>query len=104
MPSAPTRTARKAVPGRSPGDVFGRVYEYFLVEFAKNKVHDDGKFFTPPSLVQTIVNVIEPVHPVEIEGAVRYFGRAGSFRAEMPDAYPAWLNPPKDDGWKRKSR
>ena len=44
------------------GDVFGRIYEYFLAEFSKQGAHDNGEFFTPPSLVQTIVNVIEPDH------------------------------------------
>ena len=42
------------------GDVFGRIYEYFLTKFADQKAHDDGEFFTPVSLVQMIVNVIEP--------------------------------------------
>lgn len=42
------------------GDVFGRIYEYFLAEFSKQRAHDNGEFFTPPSIVQTIVNVIEP--------------------------------------------
>lgn len=45
---------------RADGDVFGRIYEYFLTKFAGQKAHDGGEFFTPPSLVQTIVNVIEP--------------------------------------------
>ena len=45
---------------RADGDVFGRIYEYFLTRFAGEKAHDGGEFFTPPSLVQTIVNVIEP--------------------------------------------
>ena len=44
------------------GDVFGRIYEYFLMKFAAEKAHDAGEFFTPVSLVQTIVNVIEPDH------------------------------------------
>lgn len=44
------------------GDVFGRIYEYFLTKFADQKAHDGGEFFTPTSLVQMIVNVIEPVH------------------------------------------
>jgi type I restriction enzyme M protein len=44
------------------GDVFGRIYEYFLTKFADQKAHDGGEFFTPVSLVQTIVNVIEPGH------------------------------------------
>lgn len=42
------------------GDVFGRIYEYFLTQFADQKAHDGGEFFTPVSLVQTIVNIIEP--------------------------------------------
>ena len=58
------------------GDVFGRVYEYFLVEFAKEKAHDNGEFFTPPSLVQTIVNVIEPDHGVVLDPAC---GSGGMF-------------------------
>ena len=42
------------------GDIFGRIYEYFLTQFAGQKAHDDGEFFTPVSLVQMIVNIIEP--------------------------------------------
>ena len=37
------------------GDVFGRIYEYFLMKFSMQKAYDNGEFFTPPSLVQTIV-------------------------------------------------
>ena len=58
------------------GDVFGRVYEYFLAEFAKEQAHDGGEFFTPPSLVQTIVNVIEPGHGVVLDPAC---GSGGMF-------------------------
>jgi len=47
---------------RTTGDIFGRIYEYFLAKFSIQKAHDNGEFFTPPSLVQTIVNVIEPDH------------------------------------------
>jgi type I restriction enzyme M protein len=47
---------------QATGDVFGRIYEYFLAEFSIQKAHDNGEFFTPASLVQTIVNVIEPDH------------------------------------------
>jgi len=42
------------------GDVFGRIYEYFLMKFAMEGAQDKGEFFTPISLVQTLVNVIEP--------------------------------------------
>ena len=52
------------------GDVFGRIYEYFLAEFSKQGAHDNGEFFTPPSIVQTIVNVIEPDHGIVLDPAV----------------------------------
>ena len=58
------------------GDVFGRIYEYFLMKFADQKAHDDGEFFTPPSLVQTIVNVIEPEHGTVFDPAC---GSGGMF-------------------------
>lgn len=36
------------------GEIFGRIYEYFLMKFAMQGAQDNGDFFTPPSLVQTI--------------------------------------------------
>ena len=45
---------------QASGDVFGRIYEYFLVSFANQAAHDSGEFFTPVSLVQMIVSVLEP--------------------------------------------
>ena len=42
------------------GDVFGRIYEYFLNNFSEVVAQDDGVFFTPKSLVKMIVNVLEP--------------------------------------------
>jgi len=47
---------------KADGDIFGRIYEYFLTQFADQGAHDGGEFFTPVSLVQLIVNVIEPGH------------------------------------------
>jgi type I restriction enzyme M protein len=61
---------------RASGDVFGRIYEYFLAEFSKQGTHDNGEFFTPPSLVQTIVNVIEPGHGIILDPAC---GSGGMF-------------------------
>ncbi len=40
------------------GDVFGRIYEYFLNKFAMSGAQEGDEFFTPPSLVRMIVNVI----------------------------------------------
>ena len=37
------------------GDVFGRIYEYFLTQFADDKAHDDGEFFTPVSGASTSI-------------------------------------------------
>ncbi len=49
---------------QASGDMFGRIYEYFLMKFAMQGAQDNGEFFTPPSLVQMIVNFIEPDHGV----------------------------------------
>ena len=58
------------------GDVFGRIYEYFLAKFSIQKAHDNGEFFTPSSLVQTIVNVIEPDHGIVFDPAIGSAGMA----------------------------
>nr|WP_255651191.1 type I restriction-modification system subunit M [Cesiribacter sp. SM1] len=58
------------------GDMFGRIYEYFLMKFAMQGAQDNGEFFTPPSLVQTIVNVIEPDHGIVADPAC---GSGGMF-------------------------
>jgi type I restriction enzyme M protein len=36
---------------QATGDVFGRIYEYFLAKFSIQKAHDNGEFFTPSSIV-----------------------------------------------------
>ena len=51
------------------GDIFGRINEYFLMKFAMQGAQDNGEFFTPPSLVQTIVNIIEPDHGIVFDPA-----------------------------------
>jgi type I restriction enzyme M protein len=61
---------------QASGDVFGRIYEYFLAEFSMQKAHDNGEFFTPSSIVQTIVNVIEPDHGTVFDPAC---GSGGMF-------------------------
>tara|TARA_Y100001958_G_C21217097_1_gene542477 strand:+ start:155 stop:1762 length:1608 start_codon:yes stop_codon:yes gene_type:complete len=59
-----------------PGDAFGRIYEYFLNKFAQNDAQEGGEFFTPPSLVNTIVNIIEPTSGIVYDPSV---GSAGMF-------------------------
>jgi type I restriction enzyme M protein len=48
------------------GDAFGRIYEFFLMKFSMSGAgaQEGGEFFTPPSLVQMIVNFIEPDHGI----------------------------------------
>lgn len=58
------------------GDVFGRIYEYFLNKFAMTGAQEGGEFFTPTSLVQMIVNVIEPEQGIVLDPAC---GSAGMF-------------------------
>jgi type I restriction enzyme M protein len=70
------RTFNDEVLQRASGDVFGRIYEYFLLKFSMAGAHDNGEFFTPPSIVQTIVNVIEPDHGIVFDPAA---GSAGMF-------------------------
>jgi type I restriction enzyme M protein len=44
------------------GDAFGKIYEYFLGNFARAEGQKGGEFFTPTSLVKLIVEIIEPYH------------------------------------------
>lgn len=41
-------------------DLIGRVYEYFLKEFAVNATKEEGEFYTPHDVVQLIASLIEP--------------------------------------------
>ncbi|TQM63817.1 class I SAM-dependent DNA methyltransferase [Humibacillus xanthopallidus] len=41
-------------------DLLGEVYEYFLEKFARAEGKRGGEFFTPPSVVRTLVEVLEP--------------------------------------------
>jgi type I restriction enzyme M protein len=50
------------IPMDIEGDVFGKIYEYFLGEFAMSEGQKGGEFFTPTSIVKLIVEIIEPFH------------------------------------------
>jgi len=43
-------------------DAFGRIYEYFLSEFARNEGSQGGEFYTPSSIVRLLTEIIEPFH------------------------------------------
>lgn len=46
--------------GGQAGDLMGEVYEYFLGNFARAEGRRGGEFFTPPSVVRLLVEVLEP--------------------------------------------
>ncbi|WP_026777250.1 type I restriction-modification system subunit M [Polaribacter sp. Hel_I_88] len=48
------------IPMDASGDIFGKIYEYFLGKFAMSEGQKGGEFFTPTSVVRFIVEVIEP--------------------------------------------
>ncbi len=47
--------------GHRARDLMGEVYEYFLGNFARAEGKRGGEFFTPPSVVRLLVEVLEPV-------------------------------------------
>lgn len=45
---------------RSNGDVFGKVYEFFLGKFASSEGQRGGEFYTPTCLVKLLVEIMKP--------------------------------------------
>jgi len=48
------------IPSSVNYDAFGRIYEYFLGEFARTEGSKGGEFYTPASIVRLIVEILEP--------------------------------------------
>src|SRR4030065_2955348 len=65
-----------SIPMDIEGDVFGKIYEYFLGKFAMAEGQKGGEFFTPTSLVNLLVEIIEPFHGKIFDPAS---GSAGMF-------------------------
>ena len=57
-------------------DSFGRIYEYFLRNFHKKIGQKGGEFFTPESIVQLLVEIIEPYEGIIYDPAC---GSGGMF-------------------------
>lgn len=51
-----------SIPMDVEGDVFGKIYEYFLGKFAMAEGQRGGEFFTPTSIVKLIAEILEPYH------------------------------------------
>lgn len=60
------RVFNKDAVKNAKGDVFGRIYEFFLMKFSMQGAgaQEGGEFFTPPSLVNLIVHFIQPNHGI----------------------------------------
>jgi len=70
------------IPMDIEGDVFGKIYEYFLGKFAMKEGQKGGEFFTPISLVKLIVEIIEPYHGKILDpacGSGGMFVQSGKF-------------------------
>ena len=50
------------IPASLDYDAIGRIYEYFLGEFAMTEGQGGGEFYTPSSIVRLITELIEPYH------------------------------------------
>jgi type I restriction enzyme M protein len=50
------------IPASSDYDAFGRIYEYFLGEFARTEGQKGGEFYTPGCIVRLLTEIIEPYH------------------------------------------
>ena len=50
------------IPATADYDAFGRIYEYFLGEFARTEGQKGGEFYTPSCIVRLLTEVIEPYH------------------------------------------
>jgi len=50
----------KDIPENCTIDIFGEIYEYFLGNFALSEGKDGGAFYTPATVVQYMVNVLNP--------------------------------------------
>ncbi|MEI6341561.1 MAG: class I SAM-dependent DNA methyltransferase [Verrucomicrobiota bacterium] len=48
------------IPASVDYDAFGRIYEYFLGEFARTEGQKGGEFYTPSCIVRLLTEVIEP--------------------------------------------
>lgn len=79
------------------GDIFGRIYEYFLMKFSMSGAgaQEGGEFFTPPSLVQLIVNFIQPNHGIVHDpacGSGGMFVQTGQFIKDQNNADSSTIN------------
>jgi len=64
------------IPATADYDAFGRIYEYFLGEFARTEGQKGGEFYTPSCIVRLLTEIIEPYHGLILDPAC---GSGGMF-------------------------
>ncbi|MGH8505346.1 MAG: type I restriction-modification system subunit M, partial [Stenotrophobium sp.] len=69
------------IPATADFDAFGRIYEYFLGEFARTEGQKGGEFYTPSSIVKLLTEIIEPFHGRILDPAC---GSGGMFVQSAP--------------------
>jgi type I restriction enzyme M protein len=68
--------------GHGGEDLIGRVYEYFIGEFANSEGKRGGEYFTPISIVKTLVAMLEPTEGIVFDpccGAGGMFVQSDAF-------------------------
>ncbi len=73
------------IPAALDYDAFGRVYEYYLGEFAMTEGQQGGEFYTPSSIVKLLVEILEPYHGRILDpacGSGGMFVQSARFMAE----------------------
>ena len=84
-------------------DVLGRVFEYFLGEFALAEGKKGGQFYTPSSVVRLLVEMLEPYEGRVFDpcnGSGGMFVQSEKFIKAHSDHYKAPSNSPKGGGQK----
>ena len=83
------------IPNTLEYDAFGRIYEYFLGEFARTEGQKGGEFFTPSSIVRLIVQILEPYHGRVLDPAC---GSGGMFVQSARFVHEHKVSPPSPSG------
>jgi len=83
------------IPDTLEYDAFGRIYEYFLGEFARTEGQKGGEFFTPSSIVRLIVQILEPYHGRVVDPAC---GSGGMFVQSARFVHEHKVSPPSPSG------
>lgn len=80
-------------------DAFGRIYEYFLGEFARTEGQKGGEFYTPSSIVRLLVEVIEPFHGRILDPACGSGGMFVQSACFVSEHQRSKLPLPPGEGW-----